>query len=108
MRTGLVYRNDELAGRIMKTDEREFIFRYEDEYFLDPSKRSVSITLPKTQKEYRSKFLFPFFFNMLSEGSNKAMQCRMLRIDEDDHFGLLLATAGHDTIGAVTVKEELP
>lgn len=41
---------------------------------------------------------------MLAEGANKAYQCRMLKIDENDAFGLLLATAHTDTIGAITVK----
>ena len=43
-------------------------------------------------------------FNMLSEGVNKQLQCRLLKIDEQDHFGLLSATAQYDTIGAITVK----
>jgi HipA-like protein len=41
---------------------------------------------------------------MLSEGANKALQCRHLRIDENDSFGLLLATTQWETIGAITVK----
>jgi serine/threonine-protein kinase HipA len=41
---------------------------------------------------------------MLSEGVNRQLQCRTLKIDENDDFGLLLATAQFDTIGAVTVK----
>jgi len=41
---------------------------------------------------------------MLSEGVNRTLQCTHLRIDEDDHFGLLAATAQYDTIGALTVK----
>jgi serine/threonine-protein kinase HipA len=41
---------------------------------------------------------------MLSEGANREMQSRMLRIDEKDDFGILLATAQYDTIGAITVK----
>ena len=41
---------------------------------------------------------------MLSEGENREMQAGILRIDKDDDFGILLATAGFDTIGAVTVK----
>lgn len=41
---------------------------------------------------------------MLSEGDNRKLQSRMLHIDEDDDFGILLATAQYDTIGAVTVK----
>jgi serine/threonine-protein kinase HipA len=31
-------------------------------------------------------------------------QSRLLRIDEKDHFGILLATAQYDTVGAITVK----
>ena len=41
---------------------------------------------------------------MLSEGANKALQCITLKIDENDAFGLLLATASNDTIGSVTIK----
>jgi serine/threonine-protein kinase HipA len=41
---------------------------------------------------------------MLSEGVNRKLQSTQLRIDEDDSFGLLMATAQSDTIGAVTVK----
>ena len=42
---------------------------------------------------------------MLSEGANKAIQSRILKIDGNDYFTLLLKTAHTDTIGAVTVKE---
>jgi len=42
---------------------------------------------------------------MLSEGSNKAIQNRLLKIDENDYFSLLLATAMSETIGALTIKE---
>jgi serine/threonine-protein kinase HipA len=41
---------------------------------------------------------------MLSEGVNRKLQCTQLRIDEEDNFGLMMATAQYDTIGAVTVK----
>jgi serine/threonine-protein kinase HipA len=43
---------------------------------------------------------------MLAEGSNKELQCKLLQINENDHFSRLLATAEFDTIGAITVKEE--
>ena len=60
--------------------------------------------MPKTQQEYQADNLFPLFFNMLSEGVNRKLQSRLLRIDENDFFGLLAATAQFDTIGAITVK----
>jgi serine/threonine-protein kinase HipA len=40
---------------------------------------------------------------MLPEGSNKQVVCKHMRIDSDDYFGLLMATAKNDSIGAVRV-----
>lgn len=105
MRKAEVYENQVLAGILEQTDEGEFIFRYDDRYFSDTGKRAISLTLPKKKQEYRSPVLFPFFFNMLSEGANKRIQCMEYKIDERDYFGLLLATANKDTIGSVTVKK---
>jgi len=99
-----IYRNGTLAGTLTEENRQHYVFRYDDHYFNDVHKPAISLTLPKSQKEYASEFLFPFFFNMLSEGVNRKLQSRQLRIDEADHFGLLMATAQYDAIGAVTVK----
>lgn len=104
MKEAIVYRNNEPAGRLTQTDSGSYIFRYEDAYFRDPSKKSVSLTLSKKNQEYKCDTLFPFFSNMLSEGANRTLQSRQLQIDEEDEFSLLLATAAVDTIGAVTIK----
>lgn len=101
---GLVYNNGLLAGFIEKESEGNYIFEYEEVYFTDKQYPPISLTLPKTQKTYRSKTLFPFFYGLLSEGINKDIQCRLLKIDENDNFTRLLAAAGDDTIGAITVK----
>jgi serine/threonine-protein kinase HipA len=82
-----------------------YIFKYDNEYLINPEFRAISLAFPKRKEEYVSDELFPFFYNMLSEGANKATQCKTLKIDESDSFGLLLATAKHDTIGAITVEE---
>ena len=104
MRQLEIYRNHELAGLLIEEDRHHYLFRYDDKYFANPGKQAISLTLPKTKQKYRSEILFPFFFNMLSEGANRQLQSRLLKIDETDHFGLLAATAQYDTIGAVTVK----
>lgn len=104
MRSIEIYRNGILAGTLTEENRQSYLFRYDDKYFNDPGQPGISLTLPKTQREYRSEFLFPFFFNMLTEGVNRTLQCTQWRIDEKDHFGLLAATAQHDTIGAITVK----
>ena len=105
MRQAEVYYNKILAGLLTENDNGEYIFRYDDKYFQNSCLPAISLTLPKTQQEYRSETLFSFFLNMLAQGANKAIQCQTLRIDEEDYFGLLLATAHTDTIGAVTVKK---
>lgn len=104
MRKLAVYRNKEYAGILIEENREKYVFIYDVAYYADTTKPAVSLTLPKSQQEYRSPVLFPFFFNMLSEGVNRQLQCRLLKIDEDDNFGLLSATAQYDTIGAITVK----
>lgn len=104
MRSLEIYRNGILAGLLIEENRKHYIFIYDEKYFIDDNNPAISLTLPKTQKEYSSEFLFPFFFNMLSEGVNRKLQSVQLKIDEEDNFGLLAATAQYDTIGAVTVK----
>ena len=101
-----VYNKGELAGVLEKTQQGEYLFRYENEYLNNPETYAISLTLPKKANTYKSQKLFPFFFGLLSEGVNKHTQCRLLKIDENDHFKLLLKTAGSDTIGSITIKED--
>jgi len=95
--------NGRPAGLLTKTGNR-YGFSYDEAYLATAGSRPVSITLPLCKEPYESDTLFPAFINMLSEGANKRMQCRLLKIDENDYFGLLLATAKDDSIGPITVK----
>lgn len=105
MRKVEVYRNGVFTGTLTEENRNLYVFRYDEHYFHDSQLPAISLTLPKSKMEYQSPFLFPFFFNMLSEGVNRKLQCTQLRIDEEDHFGLLMHTAQNDTIGAITVKQ---
>lgn len=104
MRKAWVYRNATFVGTLIEESGTSYRFCYDPHYLADPTLPAISFNLPKTQQEHWSEFLFPFFFNLLSEGANRRLQSRLLGIDESDHFGFLLATAQADTIGAVTVK----
>ena len=105
MRRALVLSNKIIAGLLTETDDMHYTFKYDEEYLIDPEQRAISLAFPKRREEFVSDELFPFFFNMLSEGANKASQCMTLKIDERDSFGLLVATAKYDTIGAITIEE---
>ncbi|HRT29677.1 MAG TPA: HipA N-terminal domain-containing protein [Kiritimatiellia bacterium] len=105
MRKAAIYRNGVFAGVLTEQEDRKrYDFRYDDTYYADETLPPISLTLPKTQQEHQCGHLFPFFANMLSEGANRDVQSRYLKIDERDDFGILLATAQTDTIGAVTAK----
>jgi serine/threonine-protein kinase HipA len=104
MSAAQVLYNGRLAGVLSKS-AGIYRFIYDKNYLATAGSRPVSLTLPLQEDPYESDVLFPAFVNMLSEGANKAMQSRLLKIDEKDYFGLLLATAGSDNIGPLTIKE---
>lgn len=105
MRQAEIFFKEKKAGLLTQKDDGSFIYQYDNLWLLDKSSPPISLTFPKTKQEYKSNYLFPFFYNMLPEGTNKEVVCKHLRIDRDDYFGLLLITAKYDTIGAVTVKK---
>ena len=103
MRTGLVFYKNQLAGMLSQRDNGGFVFQYDERWFNDSSKPSISLAFPKDKMKYQSSTLFPFFFNLIPEGVNKRLICSKKRIDLDDYFGILLEVAGGDTIGAVQI-----
>ena len=106
MRRANVYCRGVLAG-VLSKDQQGYRFQYAPEYLEkhSPGRPAISLSFPKREGAFVSPVLFPFFFGLLAEGDDKALQCRVLRIDEDDHFTRLLRTCEAETIGGVTVKE---
>ncbi|MFZ4412987.1 MAG: HipA N-terminal domain-containing protein [Bacteroidales bacterium] len=103
MRKAVILFKEEEAGVLTQLDDGTFSFRYIDSWMTDSNKPGISLNFPKSQQEYYSNYLFPFFYNMLPEGSNKEVVCKHMQIDADDYFGLLMTTAKTDSIGAIRV-----
>lgn len=103
-REAKVFYNENYVG-ILSKENGKYFFQYDAEY-LQSGFPSISLSLPKQKTVFKSDILFPFFFGLLSEGENKELQCRKLKIDENDFFSLLLKTASEDTIGGVRVVEK--
>ena len=104
MRKLSVYVNDRHAGFISENQPgKGYEFRYTPDY-LQSDGGPVSLTLPKREEPYESEHLFPFFTNLLPEGANRKAVCRHAHLDEDDFFGMLMATVGTDMIGAVNFR----
>ena len=99
-----VYVNQRKAGVLTEQSPgQNYRFRYDEDY-LAADNPSISVTLSKKQESYESPTLFPFFMNMLPEGTNRKVICRTSRVDESDFFGLLAAMAGKDFIGGVHIE----
>lgn len=99
--------NGHRAG-VLRREPGRYLFSYDADYLADSQRPAVSLSLPKSQRLYIAPDLFPFFAGLLTEGSNRSLQTRAFHLNERDDFGLLLATAHHQTIGAVTIEEILP
>jgi len=100
-----VYCRGVFAGVLSRDRAGTYRFQYAREYLSGPKCPAISLSLPKRGIPFESPVLFPFFFGLLAEGEDKALQCRVLRIDERDHFTRLLRTCETETVGGVTVKE---
>lgn len=106
MQRAKVFRNSIFTGILTKLNEKEYIFVYDKEYLKLPNKKAISLTLPLQEEEFKSPFLFPFFYNLLAEGKLKDIQCKELRIDKDDDFSRLILTTKENTIGSITIEKD--
>ena len=97
--------NHGIVAGILEESENGYSFTYDKAYLIDPSTESVCLAMPKQKESYTSEHMFPFFHGLLAEGVTKNLQCRQLKIDENDHFSRLIRTAHSDVIGSVTIEE---
>ena len=99
--TEVFYKN-EPAGHLAETSGG-YTFQY-DPVFLKKN-TPISVSLPPRKEPYVSKELFPFFKGLLPEGWYLDIVSATQKVDPQDPFGILIATASEDTIGAVTVRQ---
>ena len=103
LRKAQVFYNNDLAGYLSETSEG-YTFQYDSEFL--KKNIPISMSLPPREEPYKSKELFPFFKGLLPEGWYLNIVSTTQKIDNKDALGLLIGTAGVDTIGAVTVRKE--
>jgi len=101
MSKALIQYKGKAAGILEETDEG-YEFRYDREYLADEAAKPVSLTLPLSEKPYKSSVLFPFFDGLIPEGWLLDVALRNTDISELDRFSLLLLCC-KDCIGAVSV-----
>lgn len=60
MRQAEIYSDGVLAGVLTETDEGTYRFRYDDAFLADDKQTAISLSFPKSGKEFTSGTLFPF------------------------------------------------
>lgn len=104
LRRALVYYDGRLAGYLAEVKDG-YLFQYDLDFLQNGA--PISLSLPLRGHVYESKELFAFFRGLLPEGWYLNIVSKTHKEDKSDLFGILLRTAGCDTIGAVTVKKVL-
>jgi HipA-like protein len=93
-------------GTLVESESRSHVtFAYDDAYRTASDSVPVSQTLPLTGGPWTTMGLHPFFAGLLPEGWLRLLAHTKMRVEENDTFGLLVATAA-DCIGAVEILPE--
>jgi serine/threonine-protein kinase HipA len=102
MKKAKVIMHSKLAG-ILTEDENGYHFQYDQTYLESETKEAISLTLPLTEKTYKSSVLFPFFDGLIPEGWLLDIAQKNWKLNPRDRMEILLKTC-HDCIGAVSIE----
>ncbi len=103
MRQANIFYDDELAGRLIETDEGEYVFTYEHTYIEHRPDQFITFTMPVRREPYNDRRLFAFFEGLIPEGWLLDIAATSWKINPNDRMGLLLACCSN-CIGAVSVQ----
>ena len=102
MRSAKIYYKELLAGKLIETNEGEFVFQYHEQYVKSHPAEFITFTMPVIKEPYIEKRLFPFFEGLIPEGWLLNIAAKGWKINPNDRMGLLLACC-RNCIGAVSV-----
>ena len=102
MRSAQIYYKELLAGKLVETNEGEYVFQYDDQYVKDHQDKFVTFSMPVSNRPFKEKRLFPFFEGLIPEGWLLDIAAKGWKINPNDRMGLLLACC-KNCIGAVSV-----
>ena len=102
MRSAQIYYKELLAGKLVETNEGEYVFQYDDQYVKDHQDKFITFSMPVSNRPYKELRLFPFFEGLIPEGWLLDIAAKGWKINPNDRMGLLLACC-KNCIGAVSV-----
>ena len=102
MRSAQIYYKELLAGKLVETNDGEYVFQYDGQYVKDQQDKFITFSMPVSNRPYKEKRLFPFFEGLIPEGWLLDIAAKGWKINPNDRMGLLLACC-KNCIGAVSV-----
>lgn len=100
-----VYLHDRLCGRLLTTDDRGIVFRYDEDYLSFQDAQALSMSLPLREREFSQKECLPYFSGLLPEGEIKRQISSCLHVSESSTVKLLEALGG-ECAGTVVFNSE--
>jgi len=101
MRQAQVYNHDQLAGKLIE-DETGYTFQYDPTYLISEDAEPISLTMPLSDKPYKSPIFFPFFDGLIPEGWLLDIAEKTWKVDRRNRMSLLLNCC-KDCIGSISV-----
>jgi serine/threonine-protein kinase HipA len=109
MRQASVLYDKQVTGKLIETDDGEYLFQYEPAYVEGKESEPITLTMPLRLEPYTDKRLFAFFEGLIPEGWLLDIASKNWKLNPNDRMGLLLACC-RNCIGAVSIHaiEEKP
>ena len=93
------------AGHITGSSFRDAAFSYDESYIASPTARSISLSLPLSQKDFDTDATKTFFDGLLPEGFTRQCVADSIHASSDDYISIL-QQLGSECLGAIQIIDE--
>jgi serine/threonine-protein kinase HipA len=98
-----IFMNGYLIGHLHKLHSGGLIFNYDSQWLETPGARPISLSLPLTEQPYQGDVVYNFFDNLLPDNDRIKLRIQALFQAPTTQPFDLLASIGHDCVGAIQV-----
>ena len=103
-----VYVNNLLVGHLIKMKSGGMAFSYDKNWLAMPEARPLSLSLPLVADYYEGDLVYNFFDNLLPDNVHIRTRIQKLFQIPSSHPFDLLASIGHDCVGAIQLYKNHP
>jgi serine/threonine-protein kinase HipA len=91
-----------LTGRIMGSSFTDAVFSYDESYISSATAKSISLSLPLSEKDFDAEATKSFFDGLLPEGFTRQCVANSIHASSDDYISIL-RELGSECLGAIQI-----